>query len=250
MTRKLFVLLPPSEGKEAGGAKKASSSTFAKTLGAGREEVRQALETALRTGTPAKLEKLLKVKGPLLERAIEASHEYVAGDAPVLRAYERYSGVVWKHLDPQTLSSHQLDRVLIPSGLYGLTTARDYVADYRLKMDVRLGDLGLLGSFWREAVTKALATHAKRATIVNLLPQEHEQAIDLDVLSQSANVQTVPFLTYKGEGAAGHDAKAAKGMMARLVLTEGLGALEGFSWQGWKAVSHEGQLQIRAPKKK
>jgi hypothetical protein len=45
----------------------------------------------------------------------------------------------------------------------------------------------------------------------------------------------VRFRTADGTGAAGHDAKAVKGAVARAVLDDGLDALRGFRWQGWRA---------------
>lgn len=250
MNQKLIVLLPPSEGKQPDGVKKATSDVFARSLGTEREMVKRALREALATESRAKLEKLLKVKGPLLDRALSATELYVANKAPVLKAFERYSGVVWTHLEPATLTKTQRDRILIPSGVYGVTTANDDIADYRLKMDVRLGDVGLVSTFWRSSVSQVIAKATKGTTLVNLLPKEHEQAIDFDLLRETTDVRSIQFLTATGNGVAGHDAKAVKGVVARLLITSGWDALRGFEWQGWKSVGTGSELQVRAPKKK
>jgi len=116
----------------------------------------------------------LKVRGPLLERALEASREVVEGRAGLLAGWRRYCGVVWSHLEPQSLSPAQRRRILVPSGLYGLTTAEDAVADYRLKMNASLPAVGNVAAFWKEHLTAVLIQDLKGVGVVNLLPREHE----------------------------------------------------------------------------
>lgn len=248
MTNKLFVLLPPSEGKESGGVKKVQRDTFAALLDTPRQEVRRALAELLRVPSPERLAKIFKVKGTLLERAVEAATEYVNGSPLQLRAYERYSGVVWSHLEPATLASPLREKILIPSGLYGLTTANDSVADYRLKMDVRLGGLGVLHTFWRGHLADVIGSKTKHSTLCNLLPKEHSEAIDWQALPSSTKVLNITFMNYAGDGVVGHDAKAAKGVVARHLLLEGAQSLQGFEWMGWRAHESEQGWSIRAPK--
>lgn len=236
-----MVLLPPSQAKALGGSGATRPGPFDELLDSSRREVRAALAGVLATGSRATLEKALKVRGPLLDRAIEASTAVVESRAPLLGAWQRYRGVVWTHLDPATLSSSQRRRILVPSGLYGITTAEDLIGDYRLTMNVSLAPLGGLASFWRSPLSTAVRQHVRGATVVNLLPREHEAAIDVAVIAASSHVVSVAFVGQNGAGAAGHAAKAVKGVVARRLLVEGLGALESFEWEGWRA-RHDGAL--------
>jgi cytoplasmic iron level regulating protein YaaA (DUF328/UPF0246 family) len=189
---------------------------------------------------------VLKARGPLLERALASLALIVNESAPTLPAWQRYSGVVWSHLDPANLSDAQRRRVLIPSGLYGLSCGTDEIADYRLTMKVALAGLGNVTTFWRPLVTQALRD-LSNATFVDLLPKEHAAAIGPEE-ELSARIVSVSFLRHGGEGVAGHDAKAAKGVLARRILLEGIDAVDGFRWKGWRGRAHHGHLEVRAPR--
>ena len=212
-----------------------------------RHEVRAELGTVLTSATLAEQSKLLGVRGPLLERAVLAMEAVVRGRPPVLPAWQRYEGVVWGHLDPATLPADARERILIPSGLYGVTTGEDLIADYRLKMSVRLGALGTLASYWRAPISAVLRRRAAGKVVVDLLPQEHRGAVDGTLIGRSATVVPVMFVTSGGRNAAGHAAKAVKGIVARRVLTAGLGALERFQWEGWTSRQGESGVVIVSP---
>lgn len=189
----MIVLLPPSEGKASGGRGEwdPSSGTFGVQLG----EQRTAIASTL----------------------------FGEGAVPGLPAWRRYTGVVWKHLDPATLTTAQRRRIVVPSGLMGLARADDPVPDHRLKM---------AAAAWRPAVTDALAAHG-RGPVVDLLPNEHAKAIDWNVLARHRRVVRVDFAFTDSGTAAGHDAKAVKGIVARTVVQHGLAALATFEWEGW-----------------
>jgi cytoplasmic iron level regulating protein YaaA (DUF328/UPF0246 family) len=248
MPSKLFLLLPPSEGKEVGGAKGREGGIFSKDLTDQRKTVISQVKGVLKNSNPMVLEKTFGVRGPLLERAIESMTQLVEGRAPVLPAYQRYSGVVWSHLEPSTLNADQRKQIVIPSGLYGLTTAEDMIADYRLKMNISLAGIGNVAKFWQPSLTKCLRAHLLGSVVLNLLPKEHGRAINLKSLSEVATVATIEFVGANGTQAAGHDAKAVKGVVARVLLTNGLDGLVGFRWNGWKAKEKSGQWKIVAPK--
>jgi len=129
----------------------------------------------------------------------------------------------------------------VPSGLYGITTAQDVVADYRLKMNVGLDPLGGLATFWRPWLTPALVEYCEGSVVVNLLPGEHASAIKMESLADVSHVIDVRFLALGDSVVAGHEAKAVKGILARQILLEGVTALENFSWQGWRAKLEDGQ---------
>jgi hypothetical protein len=96
-----MLLLPPSEGKAEGGRRRTAiwtpdTGSFGAHLGELRGEVVEALAVA-HGGD----HKLLGVKGDHLLRAQSANSTLIG--APVLPAWQRYTGVVWDHLDPATL---------------------------------------------------------------------------------------------------------------------------------------------------
>jgi cytoplasmic iron level regulating protein YaaA (DUF328/UPF0246 family) len=241
--RRLFVLLPPSESKESGGTKTYKEGVFDEVLRAPRHEVVAALSSLLTTAAPEEIEKTLRVHGALLERAINASHALVEERARFLPAWRRYNGVVWSHLDPATLTLSHRRRILVPSGFYGVTTAHDAVADYRLKMNAVLVSIGGLATFWRPWLTAALVNYCQGATLVNLLPGEHASSIKMDELRKVCNVVDVRFVSAGESVVAGHEAKAVKGILARQLLLEGLGAFESFSWRGWRTNVEDHQSQ-------
>lgn len=199
----VLVLVPPSEGKAPGGrgAWSPASGSFGPALGE--------------------------------RRAVVAGVAGVAG--PSLPAWRRFTGVVWKHLDPVTLPPDARRRLVVPNALLGLCRGDDPVPEFRLKFTVSLPGTGRLDRWWRPALTEALAR--TRGPIVDLLPQEHAAAVGLP----EGRVVRVRF------GGRGHDAKAVKGTVARAVLLGGIGALEGFTWQGWRAEPGAGGVVVVPP---
>lgn len=211
----LAILLPPSEGKAEGGRTprwKVGSGSFGSALRRPRSEVVAAL-TAAKGGDA----KLLGVNGKHLARAQEANRGLEG--ALTLPACERYTGVVWEHLSPNTLSaaarSRAADSVVVVSGLLGLVGFDDPVPDYRVKMGASLKPMGKLSTWWREPLSKALNEWAEGRVVIDLLPNEHRAAwIPGDAMREHL---VVTFVEKSGK-VAGHDAKAAKGMLARHLL--------------------------------
>ncbi len=247
MARPPLLLIPPSEGKAAGGRPLGRPDSFDAALGASRAVVLSELAQVLGTGGPTQHSSVLGVRGDLLDRALSATAELVAGTARVLPAWKRYTGVVWASLDPATLSAADRARVLVPSGLYGVTTSADPVADYRLKMLVSLGRLGRLSTFWLPEVTAAIARRAQGRVVVDLLPAEHAHAVDMVALAGSTRVIRAQFISADGRRAVGHEAKSAKGRLARTVLEGGLEAVGKFRFEGWRATMEGDALTVVAP---
>lgn len=248
MTRSLFVLLPPSEAKLSGGVRTSKIGAFDEELAGARGDVLVGLAQVLQGTSSERVSRTLNARGALLERSLASTRELVEGIAPVLPAWRRYSGVVWLHLDPATLSPAQRRRVLVPSGLYGVTRGDDPIADYRLKMNVSLPGVGNVARFWRSNLGAPLRRRLEGARVVNLLANEHQAAIDLDSLKTSCDVITITFVAQRGGRLVGHDAKAVKGIVARELLRGGLASMDSFEWQGWRSRSLEGGLCIEAPR--
>lgn len=247
MAAPLLVLVPPSEAKTPGGTLRDSVGTFDDALGDERRRVIEALIGAVIQSTSRRQEILLNARGPLLERALETTKRLGDERVPRLAAWRRYSGVVWSHLGSETLAPTLRRRLLIPSSIYGITTAEDRIADFRLKMNVGVPRLGTMATFWKPKVTMVLAAHSARSTIVNLLPLEHEAAIDVGELMRTRAVVRVQFIDGVGGTTVGHDAKAVKGVLARTLLIEGLEALQSFEWQGWRSVPVDDAFHIVSP---
>jgi uncharacterized protein len=230
-----FVLLPPSQGKSHGGRRRYSprSGTF-RSLGPRRVEVIDQLAKMIGT-TPGSAATILGAKGDLLDRAVAAVDQLTAGAAPALPARHRYTGVVWDHLDPVSLPDEAMARVLVPSALMGVVAGTDPTPDYRLTFTASLPELGRLDQWWRPTLTRALARRLRGSTVVEMLPAEHQRAIDLDELATHTSLVRVRFVSEDGARAAGHAAKAVKGIAARTVLVEGIDALVDLRWEGWTA---------------
>ncbi|MHB8379559.1 MAG: peroxide stress protein YaaA [Acidimicrobiales bacterium] len=245
--KRLLVLIPPSLGKSIGGRRRSKEGVFDVELDGPRRQVLSALGDLVARAAPRELAVTFNAHGALLERAVRAANDVVSGRALVEPAWRRYEGIVWSHLDPISLTSAQRRRVLVPSGLYGLLSSEDPIADYRLPMNVRLKPLPSLAHFWRPIVTPLLGDRAKSATIVNFLPQEHAASVDFRALSENHHVVNVLFVANDEKRAVGHDAKAIKGVLARLVLTDGLDEIELMRWRGWRVRRAGSDVVVTAP---
>ena len=219
VTKNMFVLLPPSEGKADGGLARTkwspSQGVFGKALGAQRKTIATALREA-DGGSAA----LLGVSGKHLERAQAANSSLVG--SPTLVACERYTGVVWGHLDLPTLTTAQRnfanDHIVVLSGLLGAVLGADPTPDYKLKMGARLAvenaPVQTLSKLWREPVSTAINNLCAGHIVVDVLPQDH-RGIFLPSQSQLQGYISVDLVTKSNGKAGGHDAKAAKGLLVR-----------------------------------
>lgn len=215
-----FVLLPPSEGKSTGGLSRSSwdphSGVFGTALGDYRADVSDRL--AVLKGGDARL---LGVKGAHLERAQQSNRALLG--SPTLPAWQRYTGVVWDHLDLASMTATQrtsaTSRLFVPSGLLGIVRADDPIPDYRLKMGARLSPFGVMSKWWRDDLTDAFASVVRKRIVIDVLPNEHRAAFDFSLLP---SVHHVDLVSRSGGIVGGHNAKAAKGLLIRhLLLTKG-----------------------------
>lgn len=209
-TRSAVVLLPPSEGKAIGGGNPSWSPDLG-AFGALLDDRRSELVTELRAVDGGD-QRLLGVSGRHLERARDANAGLLG--APTLPAWQRYTGVVWDHLDPGSLTAARRRRIIVGSGLHGLVRGDDPIPDYRLKMGGRLASLGTISRWWRPVLADVLRATTRRATVIDLLPSEHRQAF---TEADRAGWVVVDLVERSGR-AGGHAAKAAKGRLARHLL--------------------------------
>ena len=215
----LVLLLPPSEGKVAGGDGPpwtVDAGAFG-VLAPERTRVTNALRRH-RGGTG----RMLGASGPLLRTARAANLALVG--APTLPAWRRFSGVVWEHLGPDTLGAAARRRaragVIVVNAVTGLAGWDDPVPDFRLKLSASVPPVGNLARFWRTPLSRALHDRLGGHTVVDLLPNEHRAAwaADAGTDGDGADRLVRPVLTTPDGKPAGHAGKAAKGRLARALL--------------------------------
>jgi cytoplasmic iron level regulating protein YaaA (DUF328/UPF0246 family) len=134
---------------------------------------------------------------------------------------ERYTGVLYKELAWSTLPAaarrHGQDRVRIVSGLWGLVAPEDPIPAYRLKMSARLEPLGRLSRWWRPHLAPVLLTRSAGAVVWDLLPTEHEDAMDWTSCRPARRI-TVRFVD-DHDRTVSHWNKLLKGSLVRWLLT-------------------------------
>ncbi len=190
------ILLPPSEGKAPGGDGPgwAAGTMADRALDRARREVlRQA-----------------RAEGATPRRA------------PTLPAMLRYTGVLYQELAWATLPPAARRRgeqqVRTVSGLWGLVAPADPIPPYRLKMSASLDGLGRLSTWWRPRLAPVLAGLVDDRVVWDLLPNEHEAAMDWAACTPGRRV-TVRFLDAQGRTIS-HWNKLLKGSLVRWLLTE------------------------------
>ena len=162
-------------------------------------------------------------------------------NSPCACAIERYTGVVYEHIDWITLSekakNYMEKYVFIFSGLFGILTPMTPIPDYKLKMNVLS-----LQHHWNPILTEALQDENP---IIDLLPQVHRKAYK----PNKKHVIPVDFLIInKGKKtAAGHFGKAVKGEFIRHMAENNVTSIDefsgfeydGFKWDGTSFVKEE-----------
>ena len=121
-----------------------------------------------------------------------------------------------RHADPATLDPTARRRIVVVSGLLGLARGDDPVPDYRLRMAASLPPLGRLSTWWRDELSATLDRASRRSFVIDLLPKEQRAAW------RPSHVTGVRVELVDPSGKPGaHFAKAAKGHLARAILTSG-----------------------------
>lgn len=189
------ILLPPSEGKAAGGdgAPWRAGTMADASLDRSRRIVLRAARAAGATGRAA----------------------------PTMPAVDRYTGVLYRALEWATLPAAARRRgeaqVRIVSGLWGLVAPLDPIPHYRLKMSASLPDLGRLSTWWRPPLQPVLGELTAGRVVWDLLPIEHAAAVDWRALTPAKRI-TVRFVDDR-DRVVSHWNKLLKGALVRWVLT-------------------------------
>jgi hypothetical protein len=182
----VLVLLPPSEGKAAGGdgppvGRRPVLST--PDLARGRSDLLDALRRAARTD-PAALARGLRLPAGVAAAALAADAR--ARTAPTMAALDRYTGVVYQALDVASLTPAARRRaeelVLVSSGLWGVVRGGDLVPDYRVPASGTVPGLGGVTAHWRVplagvAELAQLAERERADLLLGLHRQKHDHEI-------------------------------------------------------------------------
>lgn len=189
------ICVPPSEGKRPGGD--------GPPWGSAPQRYAE-LATARR--------RLVRLVDPALSRA------------PTLPAIQRYTGVLYQHLDfaalPAASRRRATTRLLIFSGLWGVVAPTDAVPDYRCKIQTKLPGIGGLAAWWRPHLAPILEARTSGRVVWDLLPTAHRAMWPESSGNPRARYRVV-FLEPDAAGtlrAVSHWNKALKGALVAYLL--------------------------------
>ena len=145
-----------------------------------------------------------------------------------------YTGVVFKSLDPSTLSTGALRNVerdvRIISSLYGLLNPTDIIKGYRTEFKSEISpDKTPLWKFYRRYNTIALGKTLQQANvseILNLLPGDAAKSIDWKTIKRFAKVYKADFIEFSAEGPGktpnAGKLKKLRGALLRQIVTDNI----------------------------
>ena len=210
----MLLLLPPSEGKAAGG--RGAPLDLARLSHPALTPVRGRLVAALQSAAVTEPEQLQRALGCPSE---EVAKDAVLTTAPTLPVVRRYTGVVYEALSYASLSPAGRRRanscLRVASALFGLLAPTDRIPAYRLSGGTSLPGVGSLAAAWRPVLEPELA--AVRGLVVDLRSGPYAalarvpQAVQVRVLRERDGVRTV----------VSHDNKHTKGLLARALCESG-----------------------------
>jgi uncharacterized protein len=150
MKKGLAILLPPSEGKsESPKGKKLDLTqlSFSKLKLARQNVVKELVELCQKQ--PSKAQKVLKLSA---KQALELEMNKNLLKRPTGQAVDIYTGVLYEAMNFSNLPKPAKDwiakKVFIASALFGMVSAIDQIAAYRLSGDVSLPKLGSIKNYW------------------------------------------------------------------------------------------------------
>lgn len=210
----MLVLLPPSEGKAAGG--RGAPLDLSSLAHPALTPVRERLVTALQEAAGSDLDGLATVLGCSTDEAAKNLRLTTSGTLPALR---RYTGVVYEALSYATLSPAGRRRanssLRVASALFGLLTPTDRIPAYRLSGGTSLPGFGSLAAAWRPVLEPEIAAH--RGLVVDLRSGPYAAlarvptAVQVRVLRETDGARAV----------VSHDNKYTKGLLARELCERG-----------------------------
>ncbi|MFJ3200552.1 peroxide stress protein YaaA [Streptomyces sp. NPDC086989] len=224
----MLVLLPPSEGKAAGGS---GAPLEPQTLSLpGLAEARAAVLEELVELCAGDEDKAREVLG--LSEGLRGEVAKNAGlrSAPARPAGETYTGVLYDALGladlPEAARARAERSLLVFSGLWGAVRVTDRIPSYRCSMGVKLPGLGALGAYWREPMAAVLPDAAGDGLVLDLRSSAYASAWKPkgEVAGRTATVRVLHAQVVDGvekRSVVSHFNKATKGRLVRDLLVAG-----------------------------
>jgi cytoplasmic iron level regulating protein YaaA (DUF328/UPF0246 family) len=209
----VFVLLPPSETKRAGGdgpPLTPATLSFPELEPLRKELVDELVELAHDVAASR------AALGLSARQDDEIARNAALWTSPTAPALHRYTGVLYEALDAGSLrgaaAARARARLLVGSALFGLVRATDPVPAYRLSAGSALPGRPTLAARWRPLLDPALAAVAVGETVVDLRSGSYA------ALGRVPGAVTVNVLAERADGSravVSHFNKAHKGRLAR-----------------------------------
>ncbi|MEU9147437.1 peroxide stress protein YaaA [Streptomyces sp. NPDC048349] len=224
----MLVLLPPSEGKAAGGsgAPLEPQSLSLPGLAAARAGVLDEL-VELCAGDELKAREVLGLSEGLRG---EVAKNAGLRSAPARPAGEIYTGVLYDALGLADLTPAARalaeEALLVFSGLWGAVRITDRIPSYRCSMGVKLPGCGALGAYWREPMAQVLPEAAGEGLVLDLRSAAYGSAWKPkgEVAGRTATVRVLHAQMVDGvekRSVVSHFNKATKGRLVRDLLLAG-----------------------------
>ncbi|MFJ3170532.1 peroxide stress protein YaaA [Streptomyces roseus] len=224
----MLVLLPPSEGKAAGGsgAPLEPQALSLPGLAAARAAVLEEL-VELCAGDELKAREVLG-----LSEGLRGEVAKNAGllSAPARPAGEIYTGVLYDALGlaglPAAARAAAERSLMVFSGLWGAVRVTDRIPSYRCSMGVKLPGLGALGAYWREPMAAVMPEAAGDGLVLDLRSSAYASAWKPkgEVAGRTATVRVLHSQIVDGvekRSVVSHFNKATKGRLVRDLLVAG-----------------------------
>ena len=156
----MLILLPPSEGKAQAGGDLAFAECHPELLA----ETKAVLKHVNSLSADARM-KFFALKTKEKATACHALNQS-ALKAPVLPAVERYTGVVYQHLDYRTLKKKRAaeKRIFVVSGLFGVTGGGTKIPPYKMPINP------WLIRYWKEINTNFNLVQKSLSDFPSVLP--------------------------------------------------------------------------------
>ncbi|MFJ9934481.1 peroxide stress protein YaaA [Streptomyces virginiae] len=224
----MLVLLPPSEGKAAGGSgaplepQELSLPGLAPARAAVLEEL-----VELCAGDELKAREVLGLSEGLRGEVAKNAELRSAAARP---AGEIYTGVLYDALGladlPAAARASAEDALLVFSGLWGAVRVTDRIPSYRCSMGVKLPGLGALGAYWRGPMAEVLPAAAGDGLVLDLRSAAYATAWKPkgEVAGRTATVRVLHSQIVDGvekRSVVSHFNKATKGRLVRDLLVAG-----------------------------
>ncbi|MEU9719595.1 peroxide stress protein YaaA [Streptomyces sp. NPDC047976] len=224
----MLVLLPPSEGKAAGGsgAPLDPASLSLPGLAPARAAVLEEL-VELCAGDELKAREVLGLSEGLRG---EVAKNAALRSAPALPAGEIYTGVLYDALDLAGLPAPARElaerTLLVFSGLWGAVRVTDRIPSYRCSMGVKLPGLGALGAYWRTPMAEVMPQAAGDGLVLDLRSSAYSSAWKPkgETAGRTATVRVLHSQVVDGvekRSVVSHFNKATKGRLVRDLLLDG-----------------------------